>query len=374
MKYKILECIRQGQVGGGESHLLSLVANMNREKFEPVVLSFTDGPMITELQKAGVKTHIIPTTRPFDVFCWGKVKQLLRTEKPSLVHAHGTRAASNIFRSCRVQNIPWVYTIHGWSFHNDQKPWVKTARIAGEKFLTGSSDQNISVSASNRDSGMKVLQGFRSVVVNNGIDQSKFDPARYDRSLRETLGFSADDIIILFIARFNTQKQPLTLIRAFEKAVVNNPRLKLLMVGEGEQREEGIRLAGNSTARNEIRFLPFRSDVPELLAMADIYVLPSLWEGLPIGLLEAMSMGKPVIASRVDGTNEIIQHEMNGLLVSTENLESELSQRIQQMAGNQKLREELGEAGRRTVIEKYNAETMTREIENIYLKLISNGI
>lgn len=374
MKYKILECIRQGQIGGGESHLLSLVSNLNREKFEPVVLSFTDGPMITELEKLGVCTHIIPTTRPFDIMSWRKVKKLLKVENPALVHAHGTRAASNVFRACSSEKTPWVYTIHGWSFHDDQKPWVRSARIAGERFLTRNSNQNISVSASNRDSGSILIPGFKSVVVNNGIDQTKFDPALYDNHLRTELGYADEDIIVLFIARFNVQKQPLTLIRAFEKAFRDNPRIKLLMVGEGDQRDEGIALANGSPASGAIKFLPFRKDVPELLAMADIYVLPSLWEGLPIGLLEAMSMGRAVIASDVDGTKEIIADRKNGLIVDPGRLEDELPGRIKEMAADPELRERLGKVARETVKERFNAVTMTRQIENIYMKLISNGI
>ncbi len=374
MRYKILQCIRQGQIGGGESHLLSLVANMDREQFDPVVLSFTDGPMITELEKLGVKTHIIPTTRPFDLSIWGKVKKLVRTEAPVLVHAHGTRAASNVFRACRSGKIPWVYTIHGWSFHIDQKPWVRTARIAGERLLTASSTVNISVSASNKESGAKYIPGLRSEVVNNGIDQLKFDPSRYDRKLRDTLGYSKDDIIVLFVARFTLQKQPLTLIKAFESVVSANPRVKLLMVGEGEQLEEGKRSASASGAKDAIRFLPFRKDVPDLLAMADIYVLPSLWEGLPIGLLEAMSMAKAVIASKVDGTTEIISDTINGLLVNTGSLEKELAEKILKLSRDKELMERLGMAARKTVQQRFNALEMTREIETIYLKLIRNGI
>src|ERR1700739_1426094 len=93
---KVLECIRQGQIGGGESHLLSLVENLDQSKFQPIVLSFTDGPMIERLNKMGVETHVIYTEKPFDVSKWKKVKQLLKQKDIQLVHAHGTRANSNV--------------------------------------------------------------------------------------------------------------------------------------------------------------------------------------------------------------------------------------------------------------------------------------
>ena len=119
-KIRVLECIRQGQIGGGESHLLSLVENLNKDVYEPVVLSFTDGPMIDRLKALNIPVHIIPSNKPFDFKVWGKVKQLMLDEKIDLVHAHGTRANSNVFRAAKSLKKPLAYTIHGWSFHVDQ--------------------------------------------------------------------------------------------------------------------------------------------------------------------------------------------------------------------------------------------------------------
>ncbi|HXB90916.1 MAG TPA: glycosyltransferase, partial [Puia sp.] len=91
-KIRILEGIRQGKIGGGESYLLGLVEHMDRSRFEPVVLSFTDGPMVERLRAKGIPAHVIHTEKPFDVRVWGKVKSLLEREEIDIVHAHGTRA------------------------------------------------------------------------------------------------------------------------------------------------------------------------------------------------------------------------------------------------------------------------------------------
>ena len=173
-----MECIRQGQIGGGESHLLSLVELLDQSRFEPVVLSFTDGPMVARLQQMNIPVHIIPTTRPFDITKWKEVKQLLGKEKIDLVHAHGTRANSNVLWAARSLGIPVIYTVHGWSFHPDQGKVVRTIRIMGERYLTSKSDLNISVSASNQKTGKDHLGSFESIVINNGIDLKKFDPAK----------------------------------------------------------------------------------------------------------------------------------------------------------------------------------------------------
>ncbi|XVJ66427.1 MAG: glycosyltransferase family 4 protein [Lacibacter sp.] len=370
-KIKVLECIRQGKIGGGESHLLSLVENLDRNRFEPIVLSFTSGPMIEQLQQMGVETHVIYTEKPFDIRKWNAVKKLLLSKQIDLVHAHGTRANSNILWASKKLKIPVIYTIHGWSFHPDQKPLVKTLRLMGEKYLTSRSTLNISVSQSNKESGKELIPSFESVVVNNGINLQKFNPADQFKDIRAELKLPKDKILILFIARFTLHKQPLTLIKAFAEALKQNANMHLLMVGDGDQKEEAEKLIEQLHIGKQVTLEKFRQDVPDVLAAADIFVLPSLWEGLPIGLLEAMAMGKAIIASNADGTREIIEHNKNGVLVSINSLQKETTEALVQLSQQPQLRKELEAYARATITERFNAVSMTKTIESIYTKLVS---
>jgi len=384
-KIRVLECIRQGRIGGGESHLLSLTSHLDRSRFEPVVLSFTDGPMMEALRQMGVETRLIYTEKPFDIRIWGKVKRLLSDERIDVIHAHGTRAASNVLWAARSLGIPVIYTIHGWSFHRDQHPLVRGFRVWGEKWITKRAAVNISVSASNQQTGKEVMRGFSSIVVNNGIDAKKFDPGGHYKDLRAELGIGGDRVLILFIARFTSHKQPLTLVRAFGQASreigairqttggAQIPEIHLLMVGDGDEKEEGVRLAKELGLEGRVSFQAFRQDVPDVLAAADIFVLPSLWEGLPIGLLEAMAMRKAVIGTRVDGTREVLQDGVNGLMVEPGDVNA-LSGAIVRLAGDKGLRESLRERAAETVRDRFNAAVMTKEIENIYTKIIPHGI
>jgi len=368
---KVMECIRQGQIGGGESHLLSLVENLDRSKFHPIVLSFTDGPMIERLNNMNIETHVIYTEKPFDISKWKQVKKLLKDKEVDLVHAHGTRASSNVLWAARSLNIPVIYTVHGWSFHADQNPVVRKLRIAGEKYLTGKSNQNISVSLSNQQSGKVFIKSFNSIVINNGIDQNKFNPERLYKNIRQELGINEEAILVLFIARFTVQKQPLSLIRSFAEALKKNANLHLVMVGDGDQKKEAVDLIEKLSIKNNITLLPFRQDVPDVLAAADIFVLPSLWEGLPIGLLEAMAMKKAIIASKVDGTSEVIENNKNGLLIDTNNLVNDLTYALLLLSNDKDLRKRLGTAAMQTINERYNAGNMTRSIEAVYTKLVN---
>ena len=109
---KVLEVIRQGHVGGGESHLLDLVMGFDTDLISPVVLSFTSGKMIDALRACGVKCYVIPTEKPFDMKVLNVLKKLICDENIRLIHAHGSRAASNVLLLAGMLHIPLVYTVH----------------------------------------------------------------------------------------------------------------------------------------------------------------------------------------------------------------------------------------------------------------------
>jgi glycosyltransferase involved in cell wall biosynthesis len=371
-RIKVLECIRQGQIGGGESHLLSLVENIDRAMFEPVVLSFTGGPMIERLQRLGVPVTIFHTEKPFDIRLWKRVQKWLKEEKIDLVHAHGTRANSNVLWAAKSLHIPVVYTIHGWSFHDDQSFFIKKIRVWGERLLTAKSTINISVSETNRETGTHHFSGFQSVVINNGIDLNKFDPERQYKKIRQELNIPSDATVVLFLARFTLQKQPVTLIKSFTEAAEKNQNLFLIMVGDGEQRPEVEKIFSSSKFKNRIRVLPFREDVPDLLSAGDIFVLPSLWEGMPIALLEAMAMGKAIIATNADGTREILKHKKNGYLIDSDNLKKNLTAALLEVGEDGELRNKMGVEARRVAKENFGLEKMTRQIENVYCQILNN--
>lgn len=373
-KIKVLQGIRQGKIGGGESYLLGLVENMDRTLFEPVVLSFTDGPMIDRLKAAGISTHVIYTEKPFDVRVWKKVSRLIEEEEIDIVHAHGTRAMSNMFYAANSKNIPLLYTCHAWSFHIDQNRLVKLLRIKSEEYLTTKSDLNICGAKANRDEAKRLFKKFDAEIIYNSVDPVKFNPFGSYRDLRKELGFKPNDIIVASIARFTLQKQPLKLIRAFAAASKNVLNAHLLMVGDGELKEKAVKLIKELNLTDRVTLLPFRQDVPELLASVDIFVLPSLWEAFPIALLEAMSMGKAVIATNVDGTPEMVKDNVNGLLVNLTNLEEELADKITLLCKNIDLRKSLQKKAIETVYNRYNVKELAHKNEVLYVRMMNSRL
>jgi glycosyltransferase involved in cell wall biosynthesis len=368
-KIKVLETIRQGKIGGGETHVLDLVEQLDKEVYDPIVLSFTDGPMINRLHGMGIKTHIIETERPFDFFKWGQVKKLLEAEQVDILHAHGTRALSNTFWAAKALKLPIIYTVHGWSFHADQSPLIKKYRTLGEQFLISKADVTVCVSENNLQDGQRLFDMSRATVIKNGINLKKFNSGNVHKDIRAELGIAKETVLVGYIARITSQKDPITLLKAIA-AVPAEVDLHFLLVGEGDLKEEALKFARQLKIMHRVTFIDFRQDVPDILNAIDIYCLPSLWEGLPIGLLEAMAMGKAIVATAIDGTKEVVNHMENGLLFPPMAADR-LTEAFILLAKDKSLRNSLSSHARQSVQENFNLEHMTKQVEHLYQSVLS---
>lgn len=364
---RILEVIRQGQIGGGESHLLDLISFLDRNQIEPICLSFTDGEMINRLKQMGVTCHIIKTDKPFDLKIQKTIKKLIIDCHIDIVHAHGSRAASNMAWPAHSLHLPFIYTVHGWSFHDDQ-PWIiRKLRALSEKCICHYCDEVICVSQSNADTGKEMFGLKDANVIENGINLERFNPSRNLNDLRPSMGLSASDYVAGFIARCTKQKNPIVFLMALEKAHQHNAKIKGVFVGEGDLDNEVNTYIKEHNMTEYLFRSKFRTDVPELLQTIDIYCLPSLWEGLSIALLEAMAMKKAIIATPTDGTRELIEHDKNGLIVPF-NDTGTLAESMLMLAEQPDKGKELGEGARRYVEQRFNAQRVADMVTEIYKK------
>ncbi len=370
-KLKVLEVIRQGQIGGGESHLLDLIYFLDKKKVELVCLSFTDGEMIRRLTQMGIKCYVINTQKPFDIKVQGQIIKLIQDEKIQIVHAHGSRAASNILYPVRKLHIPLVYTVHGWSFHDDQSYFVRKMRGWSEKIICSSASRVICVSESNKETGSKVFGLKHAIVIENGVNLDKFNPDGSFKNLRSEFGFSESDFIVGFIARCTKQKNPLGYLAALENVHSANPSVKGLFVGEGDMDDEVDAYIQQHQMKDYLFRSQFRTDVPDLLHCIDIYCLPSLWEGLSIALLEAMAMQKAIIATPTDGTKEVIRHGDNGLVVPFNDVSS-LANAINVFFEDRDMKEKCAIQANRFVAERFNASRVAESVSAIYSEIKRN--
>lgn len=365
---KVLEVIRQGQIGGGETHLLSLVQLIDRQRVEPICLSFTDGEMVSALHHMGITCHVIPSARAFDPSVQRRVIQLMRQERIDIVHAHGTRAASNVLLPARWLRLPLVYSVHGWSFHEGQSPLVFNLRKYSEKVICQLSSRVICVSQNNADTGQQQFGLKPPVVIKNGVNHLVFSPHITPVLERSQFGFQPHDIIVGFIARCTEQKAPLQFLEALCIAHEQNPAVKGLFVGEGDMDQAVDSYIAQHHMQSFLYRSPFRQDVPQLLRLIDIYCLPSLWEGLSIALLEAMSMAKPIIVTPTDGTREVIRNAQNGLIVPFHSPQH-IAAAIQRFITQPELATACGANARELVAQHFSAQHTADSVLKVYCEL-----
>jgi glycosyltransferase involved in cell wall biosynthesis len=246
----------------------------------------------------------------------------------------------------------------------------KRLSIKVENILTSLVDRNVCVSHMNKTTGIKHLTNFEAEVIQNGVDTKSFNPDRLDyNSIRKELGVENEAILVGYFARITKQKDPMTLLLAFKRIASINRNIKLLIVGDGDLKEEVLGGIKNLGLQNLVFFEGFRQDVPDLLHAIDIYCLPSLWEGLSIGLLEAMAMQKAIIATNVDGTMEVIKNMENGILIKPED-PRQLAQAIVELADDPQLRQRLAHGALTTVQKNFSVERMVDKVKGLYQNLV----
>ena len=211
----------------------------------------------------------------------------------------------------------------------------------------------------------------RIVTIPNGVDIKRFQPMPRNRRLREELAISDDAPVIGIVGRLTDQKGHVYLLRALPLLLTKSPALRCLVVGDGELREELQKFAVDLGLTEHCLFLGVRHDIPEVLAAMDLLVLPSLSEGMPYVALEGMAMGKPVVATAVNGVPELIQDGVTGLLVPRKDPVA-LVKAIEIVLANPHVAASFGLAARRLVEQTYSTERWIDQMESLYESLVDH--
>lgn len=364
---RLLYLVTRSEVGGAQVHVLQLLRAL-KARFDVHVAVGDEGFLTREARCLGVEVHVLPAlVQPISPIrdlaaIWSTLK-LLRTLRPSLVHAHSSKAGL-VGRIAAVQTgVPAVFTAHGWAFAEGVPPGRRLLAILAERTAARWADRIITVSEQDRMLALRYGVGPASklVTIYNGV-------ADIPLQARPAAGNDAgNEICVIMVARFSPQKDHSLLIRALA-GVQGTWRLKL--VGEGPTRPQVESLVRSLGLQERVEFLGARQDVPTLLAGAHVFVLTSNWEGFPLSILEAMRAGLPVIASDVGGVREAVLEGITGFLVPRGN-ELILRNRLELILADSALRLRMGQAGRQHYIAHFTTDTMVSRILEVYMQVLS---
>lgn len=333
---KVIHVITRLDHGGSAQNTLLTALGHDRSRFAPVMIAGAPGRWdaqggaratdenLRRLAAAQVPAYLIPSlTREIhpikDLLAFRRLAGLFRRERPALIHTHTSKAGALGRLAARLTGVPAiVHTPHGHVYYGHFGPLGSRLFLTTERFLARRTSWLIALTEAEREEHLQrgVGQPDRFAVVPSGIDLERFRRVAGSRGRRPD-GFDCppDAVVVGSVGWLTPVKGHRFLIEAFARLKRTYPTLHLVIVGSGELRGELIVLARRLKIGDAVHFLSERRDVPECLAGMDLFVLPSLNEGMGRALVEAMAAGRPVIATRVGGIPAIVEDRRTGLLV-----------------------------------------------------------
>jgi glycosyltransferase involved in cell wall biosynthesis len=363
MKKRIVHVAKATGIYGMEKHLLSLLPGLNRSH-EVICILLTESKKpvdhyIRLLRAAGITVYPVMTNFDIDPKCFFVIAALMRRLQPALVHTH------LIHGDCYGIAAAWLTGCRSIvsTRHNDDSFRRRLPVRAMSQLLAKRLCRLIAISNWVGQFARQVerIPAEKIVTIYYGLEPLRL--SHPERSLRAEFGYADQDIVLGIPARLVEQKGHGCLIEAFAQARTETQHLKLLIAGEGPLRPELEKLVREKNLADAVCFTGYRHDIGDILAGIDVFVHPSLWEGFGLSILEAMAMGKPVLATRVSAIPELVGDA--GILVPARE-PLPLAKAITTLARDGALRGRLGQQARERWERHFSLETMVRQTASVY--------
>ncbi len=364
-KRKVLLVTRNLEFGGVERRVALIAEFLDRERYEPAVACLRNtGPYAERLRSLGVPVYDLSVRSQLNPAVVGKLKKLIRSEGFEIVDCHQTRANIWGTRAARAAGARAIlasnYLIKNW-----RNPLLRRLEIGG--FRIAQRIVTDSLQLADEISRRGGIPRNKLVTIPNGVPDPVVDQQEVER-LRREFGLTGDEVVFGMVGRLVPYKGQMLLLRAFSLVADRLPRVRVFCIGkEGESGylQKLWDFVDARDLRSRVVITEYDGNILFFMSLFDVFVLPSSGESLPISILESLSLGKPVIATRIGGVENAVRDGENGFLIP-ENGEKELSERMEQLARDDGLRRRFAERSQELYREEYRLENMIRRIEELY--------
>jgi len=357
----ILLVIDDASIGGGQQHVLALAERLIGQGLEVAVACEARGYLVEELRGRRITQYPLRLPENPSLRALADTIKVIRAGGARLVHTHGgTAGFYGRVAAHRLGDVRTVHTYHGIHYLHQKSVRKRTLHRAVDRFLLRWTDEVICVAKSDRDLALNerlALPDHVSVIY-NGIDLSRFEPRSHE-------GQAEGRFVVGTVGRLHVQKGHVHLLEAAALIRQSHPQVCIRIIGDGPLRGQLEAHARALRVDGIVEFLGARNDVPEQLRQFDLFVLPSLWEGLPYVLLEAMATGVPVVATDVDGVREVIADSAEGVLVPPSDSRA-LATAVIHLAADAARRAELGARGAQAVRQRFSLDAMIEQTVGVY--------
>jgi glycosyltransferase involved in cell wall biosynthesis len=381
MPTKVLHLITRLVVGGAQENTLLTAQLLDKADWEVTIVSGpqtgSEGSLLETVRALGIPLVVEPSlvreVHPLkDFLALFRLARLIREGGYTIVHTHSSKAGIVGRWAAKLARAPLIiHTVHGWGHHDHQHPLVRAYYIWLERLTLPITDKLIVVSPLNIEKGVSdgIGQPDDYLVIRSGIELERFGHPQTPRDVTRTAWkIPVAAPVVGTVTRLSPQKGPLDFVRAAALILQAQPACYFLLVGEGPMHDEVVTLAGQLGIGHRLVLTGLRRDVPELMAAFDLFVLSSLWEGLPRVLPQAMATGLPIVATATDGSAEAIVDGVNGFLVPPGD-PAALAQQVITLLNEPTLAQQMGAAGQQRVAE-FDVRRMVEQIAQLYEKLL----
>ena len=361
--------------GGGKQAFYNLISRLDRKRFNPLVATAPTGRYAELLRAEEIKLFPLSVHNRFDLRTPYHLARIVKDNAVTILHSHGGgRADFFVYLTSKLVNIPVKITtvanlVERWFDVNPIQLYVyKKIQTKTEKTF----DHFICVSDYLADHLIR-QRGLDRTKINtiyNGIDLDYFKKASDYLKIKNEFLQRGEQILIGAVGRLVAEKGLEYLLTAIPKVLKRFSEARLLLVGDGPLRTELERIVIDLDLTGKVTFVGFRSDIKAILSSLDILVLPSLLEGFPMIILEAMAMAKPIVASNIPGIREQIIDGKTGILVPTKDSNA-LATAITNILEDEQTARRIGLEARKTVDEEFSVEKMVAETEKLYFSLLN---
>jgi glycosyltransferase involved in cell wall biosynthesis len=355
---------------GGAEVLAARLARQQREQFRFVFVCLDElGTLGQELRDEGFPVTVLGRRDGVDWRCSLRLAQFLRRERVSLVHAHQYTPFFYGITARLLAGSPAVmFTEHG----RHQPDYRRPKRVVANRLLLTRRDRVVGVGEAVRRA-LVANEGIpreRIQVIYNGVDLHTFDRPLPDRDeVRKEIGVGPRDVVLLQVARLDYLKDHVTAVRTLERVVRERPEVKLVLVGEGPERGKIEQAVRERRLEGQVIFLGLRNDVPRLLGAADLFLLTSVSEGIPVTLIEAMAAGLPVVSTNVGGVSEVVAEGQTGLLAPAGD-DAALAEKVLYLAAQPERARQLGQRGRERAARLFSESQMHAGYVRLYREML----
>ena len=380
---RVLHLILTLERAGAQEVVRSLIAAHKGQGVESVVAVFIDGEVRADIEALGVPVHVLgPREHGIEV-PWRfrrelkdirrRLVALIEAERVDIVQTHLLHTLDLLAVTLPV---PVIWTLHNIDYLPEGRSGWPRLKRAAHRWLYRRNRDRFAAIVSTSDAMLAAVEreigaGDHVLAIPNGVELREKSSSEAGTGLRKELGVGDRDPLILNVGRLTEQKGQIYLVRAMRTVADEMPGARLLIAGEGELEDELTAEVRRLNLQENVFFLGLRTDIPHLLDSVQIFALPSLWEGLSIALLEAMAASLPIVATRVSGTDQVLEDGRNGLVIEPRD-QGAIARGLLALLSDRSMATTLGETARQKVESEHSSDRVAEQYLRVYDRIMSS--